>query len=99
MNTSQTKYFVVSLPRTGTKSICKMAATTGMKISHAPSVALQRALHSTNIRFFADTPVYAPSHISHVMVNENHKFIYIDRDAEEWKSSFERVKLNINYNN
>lgn len=97
MKTTPIKYFVVSLPRTGTKSLCKMADAVGIGFSHAPSVSLQRTLHSTDVRFFADTPLYAPSHISHVIVNKSHKFIYIDREFDKWKDSFERVKLNINY--
>jgi hypothetical protein len=98
MSTSQTRYFVVSLPRTGTKSLCKMVETVGMKIRHAPSVHLHQLLNASDVQFFADTPLYAPSHIPHLLVNVNHKFIYIDRDPDEWKNSFERVGLYDNYN-
>ena len=97
MNTTPTKYFVVSLPRTGTKSLCKMADMLGLKFCHAPTVQLPRMLNASDTTFFADTPLYAPSHIKHVMVNPNHKFIYMDRDVDEWKDSFERVGLHRNY--
>lgn len=97
MNTTPTKYFVVSLPRTGTKSLCKMAGTVGLKFNHAPSVALPRSLHDNTIQFFADTPLYAPSYIEHMVRRDDYKFIYIDREVSEWKDSFERVGLHVNY--
>jgi hypothetical protein len=100
MNTMTTKYFVVSLPRTGTKSLCKMVETLGIEYSHAPTVQFPRLLNdkSSKIRMFADTPVYSPSYVETLVHNENYKFIYIVRKVDEWKESFERVRLDKNYN-
>jgi hypothetical protein len=98
MNTTPTKkYFVVSLPRTGTKSLCKMAHIMGFKFKHVPSVVLPRLLREDEINFFADTPIFAPSTFSLLAENENFKFIYIDRNKESWIDSFERVDLPGNY--
>lgn len=97
MSITPTKYFVVSLPRTGTKSLCKMAEGVGLKFVHTPSVAINKLLMDDGIRFFADTPIFAPSYIRQLVENPSHKFIYIQRRINDWIKSFESVGLNINY--
>lgn len=91
------KYFIVSPPRTGTKSMCKMVSILGFTFKHVPSTALKRLLNENKIQVFADTPIYVPSVINTLIHNENHKFIYCDRDIDEWLDSFERVNLHKNY--
>jgi len=98
MNTTQTnKYFVVSLPRTGTKSLCRMVGMMGVEYRHVPSVALPRMLRQNEAHFFADTPIFAPSTFIELAKEESHKFIYINRPIHEWIDSFERVSMPQNY--
>lgn len=97
--TQPVKYFVVSLPRTGTKSLCKMASVCGLNISHAPGVAFQSRFNSTHT-FFADTPVYRQGVISYIIDNAKAfepKFIYIEKDYKKTFESWKKVKLYHNY--
>lgn len=91
-------FFVISLPRSGTKSLCKMAHILGLSYKHVPSVALPRMLNEGKTDLFADTPVYRPSFFLNALENEKSKFIYIDRGVNDWIESFERVGLHRNYN-
>lgn len=94
----KTKYFIVSLPRTGTKSLCKMTQILGFTFKHVPSCSLNRFLREDEIDVFADTPIFTPSTFTSLLNdNENYKFIYIDRPADEWVESFERVHMVENY--
>ena len=98
MNTTQIdKYFIVSLPRTGTKSLCSMTSTLGLTFKHVPSSVLPRLLKENEIQVFADTPVFTPSTFIPLTDSVNHKFIYIKRNVDEWVDSFERVNLSNNY--
>lgn len=98
MNTTPIdKFFIVSLPRTGTKSLCKMVEMMGLKFKHVPSVGLPRLLRENEISLFADTPIYVPSTFIPLVEDERNKFIYIDRPVDEWLDSFERVGMPGNY--
>jgi len=94
----KTVYFVVSLPRTGTKSLCRMAHECGITFIHAPINTFQRELENGK-NFFADTPCFVPSFIEKVLEieNINPKFIYIDRDFTEVFESWKKVNLHLNY--
>lgn len=91
------KFFVVSLPRTGTKSLCKMAEILGVSYKHVPSTSFPRMLLENKIQLFADTPIFAPSVFKSLISAETHKFIYIDRPVDEWVKSFESVRLSDSY--
>jgi hypothetical protein len=93
-----TKYFVVSLPRTGTTSICKMAKICGLNPKHAPQIHFDNFLE--NYDFFSDTPVFCPSTVMQIASNDNinSKFIYIQRNFDVVFDSWKRVKLYENYN-
>lgn len=80
------KYFVISLPRTGTKTLCKMADILGLKYKHIPSINIDTIYHEYD--FFADTPCYSYSFITKLCMDENNKFIYIDREPQDWYTSF-----------
>lgn len=96
------KYFVVSLPRTGTTSLSKMAAETGLLIRHCPGPAIQHIISPNipefnKVEFVADTPCYVYSVISKLLTYENFKFIYCEKDLNAWVESFERNDLHIGY--
>lgn len=91
-------YFVISLPRTGTKSISKMAHVCGLNFKHAPVNTFDRDYRSGK-NFFADTPCYVPSFIENVIkINGiTPKFIYIEKDFTEIFNSWKKVNLYRNY--
>jgi hypothetical protein len=93
-----TVYFVVSPPRTGTKSLCRMAHECGYKIKHAPVTTVQNRLVDGH-NFFADTPCFAPSFVKKMCDREdiNVKFIYIEKDYDEIFNSWKKVNLYSNY--
>lgn len=95
------KYYVVSLPRSGTSSICKMAKICGLKPSHSPLTFLKSKSLSNDFDFFSDTPVYSPIEIENILKYENiePKFIYIKRNFNEIFDSWVRVGLYKNYKN
>lgn len=98
MSTIQTKtYFIVSLPRTGTKSLCKMTEILGFSFKHVPSNNLPRCLNLNSYDVYADTPVFRPSVFRDLVKDEKNMFIYINRPPYEWVDSFERVSLDKNY--
>lgn len=92
------KYFVISLPRTGTTSICRMAKECGLNISHAPNLYFNRRLKE-NFDFYADTPIFCPDIIEDIIrcENVNSKFIFIKRDFNLVFSSWINVGLYKNY--
>ena len=93
----QTKYFVVSLPRTGTTSICQMAKICGLNPKHAPLINFDIFLGRYD--FFSDTPIFCPSVINQIASDDtvNSKFIYIQRDFDIVFDSWKRVNLYRNY--
>lgn len=95
----KTKYYVVSLPRSGTTSICKMAKMCGLNSNHAPVGNLKYRSIATSFDFFSDTPVFCPREIENICSYDNvfPKFIYIDRCFSEIFDSWKRVNLYKNY--
>ncbi len=93
-----TVYFVVSPPRTGTKSLCRMAHECGYKFKHAPVTTVENRLNDGH-NFFADTPCFVPSFIEKICDRGdiNPKFIYIDKDFGETFDSWKKVNLYLNY--
>lgn len=91
------KFFIISLPRTGTKSLCKMFYLMGYGICHCPSVRLANYLNVNAFDCYADTPIYRPSLIKQLVSDSTNKFVYIDRDCDEWVVSFENVNLHMAY--
>ena len=93
------RVFVVSPPRTGTVSICKMADMCGYRSKHAPIWTIKN--HRSRIfNFYADTPCYEPEHIKGwVDESPEYKFIYIDKPPEELIDSWIKVGLINNYEN
>lgn len=87
--------FVVSLPRTGTKSMCKMLSMIGYKSKHCPSMVYNRMI-TEGYNAFSDTPCYTYSFIKERMF-DNSKFIYIEKNVDKWVESIEKVKLHEGY--
>lgn len=97
MNTIRTKFIVVSLPRTGTKSLCQMAKNVGFEVSHAPGPAFNGFLDRAD--FIADTPAFQPSRIQYIVEKfDDVKFIYSIKPVDEWIKSMEKTNLANNYN-
>jgi hypothetical protein len=94
----KTVYFVVSLPRTGTKSISKMAQILGFNTKHGFGNGFE-TFFDRGFDFFADTPSYVPSFIESVCKSEKFipKFIYIDKNFDEIYQSWVKVGLYKNY--
>lgn len=84
---------VISLPRTGTTSICRMLEMLGYKTYHTP-LSKYANLVSHGIGM-SDTPCFCPSVINDVLSrdNINTKLIYIERDFESW---FESMTKSVN---
>jgi hypothetical protein len=91
-------YFVVSPPRTGTKSLCRMAHECGYKFKHAPITTVENRLNDGH-NFFADTPCFVPSFVKKMCDRKdiNVKFIYIEKDYDEIFNSWKKVNLYSNY--
>jgi hypothetical protein len=91
------KFFVISLPRTGTKSMCKMAKICGLKIKHVPTFRYESYLN--NHDFFADTPCFVPSFVEKMCQDQSFdsNFIYIEKDHKEIFNSWAKVNLYKNY--
>jgi hypothetical protein len=92
------KYFVVSLPRTGTTSITEMADICGLKTKHCPFNYFQVYMDNNNYDFYSDTPVYVPSVIEKLCKRDDVKFIYIDRPYSEIFDSWVNYGLFKTYN-
>jgi len=93
-------FFVISLPRTGTTSMCSMASICGLNVIHPPHSIYIRKLHHNEHNFYADTPIFAPEIVQWIIDlsftdNENYenkivnkKFIYLERDVDSWFKSW-----------
>lgn len=97
----RTIYFVISLPRTGTSSISRMAKMVGFTPQHPPH---QSFIHNWKgewgWNFFSDTPTFCPKNVEMVCQSDEiePKFIFIERDFDEVFKSWVDVKLFYNYN-
>ena len=89
-------YFVVSLPRTGTTSLCQMANICGLKSLHVlKNISFIEAIDSGYI-FFADTPFYDPEFLISLLefgINKNYtiKFIYSHREERSHIASVNKL--------
>jgi hypothetical protein len=94
----ETKYFVISLPRTGTKSLCRMAHECGLKFKHAAVTTFEKSLRDGH-NFFADTPCYVPSFVESICNREDikPKFIFINKEYSSVFESWKKVNLYLNY--
>lgn len=91
------KIYIVSLPRTGTKTVCKMLSILGYDVQHAPGPYFDDFRKGKDA--LADTPLFAPSIIQKLKESDpNARFIYIDRPEDRWAASFENSGLPQNYN-
>lgn len=93
------KYFVVSLPRTGTSTICKMSEIVGKEWSHAPVNRYKNLIKNSSKNFFSDTPIFNPNVVREIISYEDidSKFIFIDRDFDEVYNSWVNCRLYRNY--
>jgi hypothetical protein len=91
------RFFCVSLPRTGTKSLCKMFGILGFNFKHNPGPNARHYIKNKSIHMFADTPIYSPSVFLELAKEPINKFIYINRPVNEWVESFEYVRLDKSY--
>lgn len=88
-------YLVVSPPRSGTNSICKMAEICGLKSSHVLRKPFYQAIKEFD--FFADTPFYSPEFLIGILnCGIQCKFIYLDRPTNEIIESMRGVGI-LNY--
>jgi hypothetical protein len=96
-----TIYFLTSLPKSGTTSLCRMADMCGLKSLHVlKNVSLISALNE-GYNFYADTPFYSPEFLIGLLEFEiqkkyNIKFIYSHRINNDHKKSLEKMYLNWN---
>lgn len=96
----RTIYFVISLPRSGTSSISRMANIVGLKSQHPPH---QSFIHNWKgeweWNFFSDTPTFCPKNVEMVCKSTEiePKFIFIERDFDDIFNSWVNVKLFKNY--
>ena len=94
-----TKYFIVSLPRTGTTTIARMGKIVGLRTIHCPGMNFDKLYDRYDL--FSDTPIYRPSVIDTICNNEIYipKFIYIKRDFNDLFKSWVNVNLYSSYIN
>ena len=91
-----TVYIVASLPRSGTTSLCKMASIANLKPMHVLKEHTLSSAIELGYNFFADTPFYSPFFLIGILqFYKNIKLIYLDRQIDEIKKSFEKTKLNL----
>jgi hypothetical protein len=79
---------MVSLPRTGTTSFCRMTDILGYT-SYTPALnKIQKLFYGRTGMSFSDTPCFAPS-VYNEFLNSGQKtlFVYIDRDFDSWFDS------------
>jgi hypothetical protein len=96
MNNKQTLYFVTSLPRTGTTSLCKMADICGLKSLHILRGISFYAAIENNSNFFADSPFYSPEFLIGILeygIQQQYsiKFIYSIRDTDSHVNSLNKL--------
>lgn len=96
----QITYFVISLPRSGTSSLSRMAKICGLRQNHAPHSTIFNKLGRNEFDFYSDTPIYVPSVVEKLCNLETvkPKFIYIDRDFDNIYNSWKQVGLLKDYN-
>lgn len=96
----KTIYSVISLPRTGTLSISKMAKIVGLRPNHIPLWSLDYYITSEEYNFFSDTPMYDPTIVKQLCNNPDLdlRFIYIEKEAIKIYESWEKVNLLYSYN-
>ena len=82
------KIFIVSLPRTGTTSICEYFIHNGFKVAH--TAFTQEAFHQAQV--VADTPVFSDYKELDALFPDA-KFIYNDRPIEQWLPSIQALLL------
>ena len=98
MQTIQTKFVVVSLPRTGTLSICQMLTSLGFSCEH-PVGPSWEAFMGRDRDVLADTPMFAPSVINYALEHSDDvKFIYLNKNPSDWVASMQKIKLADTYN-
>jgi len=95
------KYFVVSLPRTGTTSLSKMARICGLNAKHVPHKYWKNYIDNNVFNFFSDTPIYDPTIVEQICSMDvvNSRFIYVNKDFTEVFNSWKRMGLLRNYEN
>lgn len=99
MSTIQTKFVVVSLPRTGTLSMCQMLTSLGFVCEHPVGPSWEAFLGRNNRDVLADTPMFAPSVIRHILnESDGMKFIYINKNPQDWVISMTKVGLDKAHN-
>ena len=93
------KYFVISLPRTGTTSLSKMARICGLNPKHAPHSYWMNHIKKDEFNFFSDTPIFDPNIIEKIIQDSSYesKFIFIDRDFSDIFKSWIKMGLFQNY--
>jgi hypothetical protein len=93
------KYFVVSLPRTGTTSLSKMARICGLNPKHAPHEYWKSHIENDIFDFFSDTPIFDPKVVDQICKMDQFipKFIFIDRGFDEIFRSWVKMGLYDNY--
>jgi len=93
------KYFVISLPRSGTSTISKMAEIIGLRWIHPPHSRYENHIKNNKAEFFSDTPIFNPNVINEILKYEGitPKFIFIDRGFDDLYNSWVNCNLYRNY--
>ena len=96
-----TKYFVISLPRSGTSTISKMAEIVGYQWSHPPHIYYDQFIDGGYKYFFSDTPIFNPKVVEEIcqLKKIEPKFIFIERDFKDIYESWVKCGLYRNYTN
>lgn len=101
LNIKNNIYLVVSLPKTGTTSLTKMAKICGLESIHVLGNNKFSDLLLNGYTFFADTPFYNPEFLLGILesLSEEYKinFIYSDREEYSWETSFKKLINKWNY--
>lgn len=91
-----TLYFVTSLPRSGTTSLCEMANICGLKSLHVlKSMSFKQSLDCGYV-FFADTPFYSPEFLMGLLecgLQEKYliKFVYSHTKKDDHLKSINKL--------
>jgi FkbM family methyltransferase len=88
-------YFVTSLPRTGTTSLCQMAYLCGLKSQHVLHDKSFLEMLNQKYTFFADTPFYDPLFLigllEGIQNQYNIKFIYSHKEILSHQNSLKKL--------
>ena len=79
--------------------MCQMLTSLGFVCEHPVGPSWEAFLGRNNRDVLADTPMFAPSIVQHVLDNSDDvKFIYINKNPQDWAASMVKVGLHNAHN-